>query len=107
MAVTVGVRYHHVSNAGIRRTEPWVGHRASVCRGILDVVALRLPKSRDALRLIGLAVPMDDITMDYQELGGFTFHHAAHQNDLQLHLFCGLAFADLLVRGTKQRQTDA
>ncbi len=29
---------------------------------------------------------MDDITMDYQEPGGFTFHHAAHQNDLQLHL---------------------
>jgi hypothetical protein len=27
---------------------------------------------------------MDGITMDYQEPGEFTFHHADHQNNLQL-----------------------
>lgn len=86
MAVTVRSAIPSRLQRRDRRTEPWVGRRASVCRGILDVVALRIPKSRDALRLTGLAVRIDDITMDYQEPGGFTFHHAAHQNDLQLHL---------------------
>jgi Fe-S cluster assembly iron-binding protein IscA len=28
----------------------------------------------------------DGITMGYQELGGFTFHHPAHPNELRLHL---------------------
>ena len=86
MAVTVMSAIPSRLQRRDRRTELWVGRRASVCRGILDVVALRLPKSRDALRLTGLAVRMDDITMNYQEPGRFTFHHAAHQNDLQLHL---------------------
>ena len=32
------------------------------------------------------AARMDGITMDYQEPGGFTFHHADHQDDLRLDL---------------------
>jgi Fe-S cluster assembly iron-binding protein IscA len=29
---------------------------------------------------------MEGITLDYQKSGGFTFHHADHQNDLRLDL---------------------
>jgi Fe-S cluster assembly iron-binding protein IscA len=32
------------------------------------------------------AVRMDGITMDYEEPGGFRFHHSDHQNDLRLDL---------------------
>jgi len=32
------------------------------------------------------ALRMEDITMDYQKSGGFTFHHSDHQNDLRLDL---------------------
>ena len=32
------------------------------------------------------AIRMDGITMDYEEPGGFRFHHSDHQNDLRLDL---------------------
>ena len=32
------------------------------------------------------AIRLDEITIEYEEPGGFKFHHADHQNDLRLDL---------------------
>lgn len=45
---------------------------------IIDGLTMAVPAA-SALR-------MEDITMDYQKSGGFTFHHSDHQNDLRLDL---------------------
>lgn len=45
---------------------------------IVDGLTVALP--------VASAVRMNGITMDYQEPGGFKFHHTDHSNDLRLDL---------------------
>jgi Fe-S cluster assembly iron-binding protein IscA len=45
---------------------------------IIDGLTMAIPTTS--------AMRMDGITMDYQEPGGFKFHHTDHQDDLRLDL---------------------